>query len=389
VPDRRAQRPACQEDDDEPKVYRLRDMVVEEVSLVDRAANKRRFLIVKRSDEMAEDDRVGAEVRPDGRGGLTAGGVEKAKKKPGAGATDDETADEQKRKKPADGGDEDTAKARRRGAAEGDGDEEAAQKARRPKRKDGESDGEDETAKAKGPKNEADDEGDGDGDEQKRKQADGLTIPKPVKEAVIRTLTEALERLMNVANRVREAEETNEQVDAPVPDEVGTEVRAIAELLGGFGESYPSPTAKAAVAKAGARMAKDRLDRFQKAMTLLADILKELSDVKDPVAAPTAGAAEAGRAAGIGAGVRKRDDVAAAKAVPGLAELVSGIGELTRVVKRQEEELGKLRQARGVSNAIPVDGARRREPDDVSWPFDMNRPITRDKVKKEVSFFDE
>jgi hypothetical protein len=75
--------------------------------------------------------------------------------------------------------------------------------------------------------------------------------------------------------------------------------------------------------------------------------------------------------------------------VSGLTELVAGISELTRVVKRQEEELGKLRQARGVSNAIPVDGARRREPEDVSWPFDMNRPITRDKVKKEVSFFDE
>ena len=135
-------------------------------------------------------------------------------------------------------------------------------------------------------------------------------------------------------------------------------------------------------------MAKDRLDRFQKAMTLLADILKELTDAKE-LAGPTAGAAEAGRAAGPGGGVQKRDNAATAQPVPGLAELVAGIGELTRVVKRQEEELGKLRQARGVSNAIPVDGARRREPEDVSWPFDMNRPITPDKVKKEVSFFDE
>ena len=368
---------AATDDEDEPKVHRLRDMVVEEVSLVDRAANKRRFLIVKRSDEMAEDDRVGAEVKPDGRGGFTAAGVEKAKKKPGAGDDDDEASDEQKRKKPADVGDEDTAKARRRAADEGNGDDEDAQKARRPRPKDGEDDAADETAKAKRPKDEADDEGDG--DEAKRRKADGLTMPTTVKEAVLRMLTEALERLMSVANRVKEAAETDEQVDAPVPDEVGTEVRAIGELLGSVDESYPSPTAKASVAKAGARMAKDRLDRFHKAMTLLADLLKELSDGKEP--APTAGAAEAG--------VRKRDDAASLPPAPGLAELVAGISELTRVVKRQEEELGKLRQARGVSNAIPVDGARRREPDDVSWPFDMNRPITRDKVKKEVSFFDE
>ena len=37
---------------DEHSVNRLLDIVVEEVSLVDRAANKHRFLIVKRSDEM-------------------------------------------------------------------------------------------------------------------------------------------------------------------------------------------------------------------------------------------------------------------------------------------------------------------------------------------------
>jgi len=36
-------------------VHRLLDIVVEEVSLVDRAANKHRFLIVKRSDPMEEN----------------------------------------------------------------------------------------------------------------------------------------------------------------------------------------------------------------------------------------------------------------------------------------------------------------------------------------------
>ena len=43
------------ESSNKDRVNRLVDMVVEEVSLVDRAANKRRFLIVKRSEEMAED----------------------------------------------------------------------------------------------------------------------------------------------------------------------------------------------------------------------------------------------------------------------------------------------------------------------------------------------
>ena len=40
----------------EDGVHRLVDMVVEEVSLVDRAANKHRFLIVKRDDAMDDDN---------------------------------------------------------------------------------------------------------------------------------------------------------------------------------------------------------------------------------------------------------------------------------------------------------------------------------------------
>lgn len=334
---------------------------------------------------MADDDNAGAEVRSDSKGGLTAGGdVEKAKKKPAAHVAGEDTMDEEKRKKPA-GEDEEAEKARRRGAsgddedtdkarrrASGDEDDEETEKGRKPK------DGDEEDAqKAKHPK-----EGDEDEDEKEnRRKAQHLTIPKPVKEAVLRALTEALERLMSVANQVKGAHDSDEQIDTPLPDEVGAEVRAIADVLRSVGERYPSPTAKAVVAKAGARMAKDRLDRFHKAMTLLAEILKELTDSKDVPAAPTAGAAEAG--------VRKRDDGVAPPSVPGLKELVTGIGDLTRVVKRQEEELARIRQARGVSNAIPVDGARRKEPEDVSWPMDMNRPISRDKVKKEVSFFDE
>jgi hypothetical protein len=330
---------------------------------------------------MADDDNDGTELKPDGRGGLTAGGVEKAKKKPGARAAGDEPMDEEKRKKPAEG--EDAEKARRRSASEDEDDTEKArrraagedddetEKARRPK-----DDDEDEAEKAKQP--EEDDEEDD--DKKKARKAEPIVLPDSVKEALLRALTEALERLMAVAGRVKDARGARKSASTPVPEDLGAEVRAVAKLL--EGAAGPSGGAeKADVAKGGARMAKDRLDRFQKAMAVLAEILKELTDSREAAPAPTAGVAEAG--------VKKRDAGGASPPAPGLAELVAGIGELTRVVKRQEEELGRIRQARGVSNAIPVDGARRPAPEDVSWPFDMNRPITRDKVKKEVSFFDE
>lgn len=325
-------------DDEADGVHRLRDIVVEEVSLVDRAANKRRFLVVKRSGDMADESNADSDV-------------EKAKKKPAAAS---EVEDEEKRKKP--------------GADEEDDD---AEKAAKP------SDDEDDDEETEKARTQPADEETEDGEKTpKRKQA--LAMPAAVKDALLRSLTEALERLMAIANRVKEATAPEDaEAEAALPDDVASEIAAIAELLASVGKRK---AAKADVAKAGARMAKDRLDRFQKAMALLADILKELTDSKEGPAAPSAGAAEAG--------VKKRD-IAAPPAIPGLAELVTGIGELTRVVKRQEEELARIRQARGVSNAIPVESARRAEPQEVSWPLDMNRPISRDKVKKEVSFFDE
>jgi hypothetical protein len=331
---------AASSEDESDGVHRLRDIVVEEVSLVDRAANQRRFLVVKRSPEMADEKTATADTKPD-----SPSAIAKAKKKPAQAATED-AADQEKAKKPAadetdDGADTEKAAS----AAATDGTE------------------------------------DDDGEEPKKKQRkqDELVLAGPVKEALLRVLTDALERLMALANSIKEAAEPDEGDDGEMPGDVTTELEAIAEMLGSVDKRKRN---KADVAKAGARMAKDRLDRFQKALSLLADILKELTNPNNAPPAPTAGAAETG--------VTKRDAAATPPTVvPGLTDLVTGIGELTRVVKRQEEELTRLRQARGVSNAIPVEGGRRAEPQDVSWPLDMNRPISRDKVRKEVSFFDE
>jgi len=72
-----------------------------------------------------------------------------------------------------------------------------------------------------------------------------------------------------------------------------------------------------------------------------------------------------------------------------MGDLVASVRELTRVVKRQEEELVRMQKTRATSNAIPVDGGSRRPTgQDVSWPLDMNRPISRDRVDKAVSFYD-
>ena len=52
---------------EDKKIFRLSDIVVEEVSLVDRAANKRKFLIVKQNE-----GGMPTEIQPDGQGGFVA-----------------------------------------------------------------------------------------------------------------------------------------------------------------------------------------------------------------------------------------------------------------------------------------------------------------------------
>jgi len=335
-------------------VHRLRDIVVEEVSLVDRAANKRRFLVVKRSGEMRDGEGQELDEALDAAGDSESADddVTKAKKKPAAG-TDIQT-DEEAQKQSA--SDEELEKGRR--ATSETGDEGA--------------DGE----KAKEPV-------DGAGDKKKERKAKALALPASMKDALLAGLTDALERLMAIANAVKEAAVAEGEGEGAVPDPMSEEMGAISELLSELCDAAPEAKRKAAVVeKAGARMSRDRLDRFQKALSLLADILKELTDLKLQTGEPTAGAA-AQKA------IKKQDAATALASVAGMTELVTGISELTLVVKRQEEELTRIRQTRGVSNAIQVDGGRRSEPADVSWPLDMNRPINREQVKKEVSFFDE
>lgn len=399
-----------QTDDAEAGVHRLRDIVVEEVSLVDRAANKRRFLLVKRSNEMADDE------KPTGAGSRGGASNKKPRRPPwqdagkgrprvmraGTEGEDDGQSPKKTRRSAAsaevDEEDEDTEKARRRGKDD-DREDEDAEKADNGNGEEEEDEGEDEGATKRRSRerggvreDEGEDEDADDGAESaggaNKAGGDDLVLPSAVKNALLRGLAQALERLMALANQVKEADGGDDDAEPNVPAAFTQELEDIGELLEGIGEQLESPAEKArggasdarksnddaAVTKAGRRMAKDRLARFQKALELLAAVLKELTEEK-PKAAPGSGQAEAG--------VRKR--------VPeGMEALAASVQELARTVQKQEARIERLQKTRATSNAIAVDGqSRRREVQEVSWPLDMNRPITRDRVDKTISFYDE
>ena len=323
----------------DPKVFQLLDIIAEEVSDVDRAANMRTYLVVKRRTDMKTNGQLGAELVEDDDGNLTT--IDKAK-------GDDDADDEKKQ-------------------------------AARP-----------------------------DKEEDESKQA--LVIPGAVKQALLRATTDALQRLMAIVNAIKAAEETDEKPDKPTPDSVARELRAVSQILVGALERYPAPVAKGAdddaptdVAKAGAKLAGPRRDQLKSVIELLQKLLEDVMPEKSaPRGAPPGDRSTDPNRANVGAGVQPDRDAARSAQevlsdVPGLADVLKSLSSLGEVMKElrskvqgQDEQIARLKKSTGLPASREVDAVRRPKPSDdsVSWPLDMNRPLLREKIAKEVSFFD-
>jgi hypothetical protein len=377
---------AGKRDDDE--LRRLEDIRPEEVSTVDLAANRRKFLVVKRDGDSGD----GA-LQSDGNGGfVTATGdqvhIDKQEKLtiPGPVKTQvasaitealERLASVVNRVKEADETDEKldqplpAALVREISAVQAivDG---ITRRYPSPSR---------ETAKDEG--------GEGEGDTAKQK----LTIPGPVKKAILQRLTEVMERLMSAAKRVKDAEETDEKVDRPLPVELGRDLTTIASMLGAVTQKYPSPTRRAAgdedeeqeeedgkkpgseMKGAGDPQPQSKAQDSVEVLKLLALVKALLSKLDIP--APDAGAAPASTPA-----TKRAEPPTPTPAVPDrriedlltrVAKSVGSLEDLTKVVKVQGERLSRIAKARGVGNGIPVEKNDKATPEPKNeWPRDLN-----------------
>lgn len=324
------------------QVHRLTDMEVEEVSLVDRPANKRPFLVVKRSEGM------GTELRPDGSGGFTRvaetekklelpegiqAGLVQELEKIGTLATD-------------------LAK------------------------------------EVKG------------GKEVKPKEGEPPTpLPEELK-AGLGELKDAWGMLMGMLKP---------PAPAPQPGAEG-EGAPSAEGMPGATPAPPGPSntelrwreaekaaVDAVVEKVGAKMSKDRLNRFKQALSVLMGMFNELAGEEAGAgpgagAAPPAGAPQTSDPGGLG-DVAARAPMTMSKAdqdalVATLAQLTTKVGEMQTAQAQQNERITTIGKSRSAGNAVPVEGGNPRKQSDerVSWPLDMNRPIDRDSVTKQEFF---
>lgn len=181
-----------------------------------------------------------------------------------------------------------------------------------------------------------------------------------------------------------EGEAPPEDMAAPSELQMRAAMDAVGKIFGN------TKLTKEAVAKVGAKMSKDRFTRLQQAAQVLTGIINELSNAPAEGAAPAAAAPDAAAKAKT---AKAEGDVA--QLTNTVKELTAQSLELVKTVKSQAAELASLKKSRSGGNGSTVETvtpvAKSADGDDanVSWPFDLNNPVTRDTVGKGESFFPE
>ena len=358
-------------------VHRLLDMLVEEVSLVDRAANKRRFLVVKREPEMPKKKTEDTTPAKPGAAGAPAGGG--AGKKPPP-----------KAKKPPKKPDDDTEKAKKPPPAKDPPEEQ----------EDEEEDGK--TSKAFPPKKDPDEE-DEEEEEEQEEEPEGAPASedepsgkpagkKPPKkkaekdengapalgapddetpddeETPLSVALAALDSLTQAVEILGDSPEDGSQL-ASIAENIRAAADAISSAAGiePDNDENEEPSGEASIA--------DLVSSIQDMLTKVESLTQALSaESKTPAAAPT-----------ITAETQAPPDLADT-----LAEVAQSMKSLDASVKGQAARLSALEKRAGVPNSQPPgERVTKTEPEDASWPIDMNRPRDRASVDKAVSFHDD
>lgn len=400
-----------EQDDEEQANRRLSDIVTKELSFVDRAANKRRFLVLKNEDGLLDASAKGANMT-----------VKKT--------TDDLSFG------PDPGFEEPTDEILEK-AFDLIEEVEEGFDLDKVRDEDMEEDEEEEEEEAKS------------------------RIPGSVKKAIISQTTSMLEQLMGVINAVKAAEETDEKVSNPMPEKIGKALDRVGRMLDGIQSQYPSPVAKQEINKQVQTRVIDRLSRavtaaatalelvkdadittekgefpisrdigqrIHKAMSLLDKVITRYPSVvgaykgTEPDEEEESSVEKAGRKISQSnlEGLKKlQDDLSAfitalagdpnpsvtpeepevqaaavdANSFDGLAGVFDGITKalekvtenltsVESVTKANAEAIDKLRNESPAPNSRKIEKGSRHS-DAVRWPIDMNRPMDRNSVPPE------
>ena len=379
-------------------VHRLIDMLVEEVSLVDRPANLQRFLVVKRESEMPEKT-VKAKTLPPRA---------KTPKKPGKAPPKGPTAEERE--------DQDTEKAKKKPAKDAETEERddqatekgkktppkapppfppAADKDKGGKGKDGkaakaappktpeeeeqedeeEEEGEEEEAEEEEPagkppkKAEKDLEGEQPGEDEGQgdETADDDETPLRVALAALDSLTQAVELLSETPDAA------GEQL-AAVAQDIRDAADAISSAAGFEAEEEEEEGAEPEAQEASISGLVSSIQEMLTRIETLTEALEASTNTQPPV--PTVTTTTETQSPPDFAGT--------------LAEVAQSMKSLDTLVRGQASRIDRLEKRSGVPNSNPPgERTTKREPaEEESWPLDLNRPRDRGSVDKSLSFHD-
>ena len=341
---------------EDDRVHELVDIIAEEVSDVDRAANRRRYLAIKREND-GDEDGLGPEIFDDEDMDSDPEDASLAKaRRSRAGEDDEESEDEEL----ADVFEGDEASEDDQESDEEDEDDEEAE----------EDEAEDDEGRRKPRRRKA------------RKEAQVLSAN--AKAALLRRMAPVLERMTKLVASIQRAAETQERGSQVTPDWVTRELQwicnALEQLLGQSSKAGTKP-----VNKLGAKMASQRREQLKGAVELLQRLLQEVMPEITASRAPGPNQPQPTAKAA------RREPDAHGEFGALLASMTEGISALTTQVKTQAAELARLKKSTGLPASRPVESVRRPAPPapEEDWPFDMNAPLSRDRVAKEISFFDE
>lgn len=425
------------------QLFRLEDMNVEEVSLVDRAANKRSFLVIKRgngSNQYASRSgggSGGAGKKPMSAGARASHIADKASAKAWkSGSSRDHAAAEQYHQSAmlvhqdhfARTGDAASGKA----AAHHAKAKEAHSNAGRP----GHPRTKSTTERDKSMGSEVRANGKGGFTKTMRKAA--FEVPPGFKEMVSPLLTKAGEMLDELTSQLGSAKPAEVGDDGSIPGVPAEWANGVATIMGLLDKAmslYPAappepeegmeedpefedPTGeptemqmrmtldnvsnvlggevskalKSTVLKVGAKMSKERFTRLQQSYQVLGTLISEL--------APSAAAPAPTGAPPIGKAKDDEDekdkkkaakaDASSAAVLTAIQVLTEQVGKIAGVVKSQGAALQGIQKSRSAPASAQAETQQvTKSADAFSWPMDMANPINRDTVDKRDGFFDE
>jgi hypothetical protein len=219
-------------------------------------------------------------------------------------------------------------------------------------------------------------------------EAEGVeALPEDLAKAYV-AAGAAIEAVLATAQTLKSAP-AEAPVEAPVAAPAEATVSVVTEVSAETSVEQPAALEKAA-----------RMERFHTSLSFLAKQVEQQMEALVTAPVSTAGtneavtfeAAQAAETATARPGYAVANKAATLPATPSVDPAIfSRVAELEQLTKSQARELAELRKARGTSHQIPVEGDTGRRVADaaVHWDLDMNKPVSRSTVKKAVSFFDE